>query len=553
MKFILDTYDKDHSHLNRYDINYNLTTFLFNEYDLLYNLVNIKYAIICNEEDIDKNENEKTTILFWNISIYEIFLSSSIYLNAFPLWYYQQKENGHTLCMKIDSVGWYDNTYSKICDEKDKSQPCPDFIILSTSQLTYRYSNGDIINLNEYFNKYHKRTGNSFESLLTKYSYYDYNVDNNWLGVPLSADFRILKFNKTTFDYCNDKGFELEYPPWTWEKVFEYAKKITECTGYPGLKIVNNYDEDIKFFISFCQSLNIPFMIEGTEYNIKKCGLRNKESINKLSILKDLVENHYINMWLNNSVIEDWINNEYPDSIDNLPKIPNNETTIMNEDSVNGLYYTTLYDFYFPGSSYFGGTGISITEKTKFNKDELFKFIEILIDKNYPILSELNISITPFDNIYGRRCTNTKTVKKERCNSLLRSNISSPFYYIKNNITNIIYLKHISFESDRGVEIDENNIKNINNNVLNTSPWADNIRNNKKKFKCSNQVDYEKNTISFYDEYEIEYPINDKETIILKSMLDIDTKNTEQTNDIKCIIYNEAYKNAKPLEVIINI
>lgn len=68
---------------------------------------NIKYAIICNEEDIDKNEDEKTTILFWNTSTYEVFISTSIYLNAFPLWYYQQKENGHTFCMRFDSMGWY--------------------------------------------------------------------------------------------------------------------------------------------------------------------------------------------------------------------------------------------------------------------------------------------------------------------------------------------------------------------------------------------------------------------------------------------------------------
>eukprot|EP00833_Pecoramyces_ruminatium_P011527 jgi/Orpsp1_1/1185559/evm.model.c7180000094367.1 len=213
MKFLLDTYDKDHTHLNRYNLNYNSTTYLFNEFDYLYYLNNIKYAIICNEEDIDKNEDEKTTILFWNTSTYEVFISTSIYLNAFPLWYYQQKENGHTFCMRFDSMGWHDNAYSEICNVKDKSIPCPDLIILGTSQLSYLYSKGNIISLNKYFKKYYQKTGNSFEELLTKYSYFDYNVNNEWLGVPLSADFRVLKFNKTTFDYCNKKGFKLEYPP----------------------------------------------------------------------------------------------------------------------------------------------------------------------------------------------------------------------------------------------------------------------------------------------------------------------------------------------------
>jgi len=68
---------------------------------------NIQYAIICSEEDIDKKENEKTIILIWNTSTYSMFRASSIYLNAFPVWYYQQKEKGHTFCIRIDSMGWY--------------------------------------------------------------------------------------------------------------------------------------------------------------------------------------------------------------------------------------------------------------------------------------------------------------------------------------------------------------------------------------------------------------------------------------------------------------
>lgn len=50
-------------------------------------------------------------------------------------------------------------------------------------------------------------------------------------------------------------------------------------------------------------------------------------------------------MYLNETVIEEWINNEYPNSIDDLPKIPNNETSILSEDSFNGLYFTSLFMF----------------------------------------------------------------------------------------------------------------------------------------------------------------------------------------------------------------
>jgi len=33
--------------------------------------------------------------------------------------------------------------------------------------------------------------------------------------MPLSADFRVLQFNITTFDYCKSKNYDLHYPPVT--------------------------------------------------------------------------------------------------------------------------------------------------------------------------------------------------------------------------------------------------------------------------------------------------------------------------------------------------
>ena len=38
-------------------------------------------------------------------------------------------------------------------------------------------------------------------------------VNNNWLAIPLSADFRVFQFNITTFDYCKSKNYDLHYPP----------------------------------------------------------------------------------------------------------------------------------------------------------------------------------------------------------------------------------------------------------------------------------------------------------------------------------------------------
>jgi len=33
------------------------------------------------------------------------------YINAFPLWYLEQKRKGKTFCLKFDYVGWYGIIY----------------------------------------------------------------------------------------------------------------------------------------------------------------------------------------------------------------------------------------------------------------------------------------------------------------------------------------------------------------------------------------------------------------------------------------------------------
>jgi len=45
------------------------------------------------------------------------------------------------------------------------------------------------------------------------------NIDNNWLAVPVMLDFRVLKFNITTFDYCISQGYNLKYPPVVIKKI----------------------------------------------------------------------------------------------------------------------------------------------------------------------------------------------------------------------------------------------------------------------------------------------------------------------------------------------
>eukprot|EP00833_Pecoramyces_ruminatium_P017875 jgi/Orpsp1_1/1191907/evm.model.d7180000089309.1 len=92
-------------------------------------------------------------------------------------------------------------------------------------------------------------------------------------------------------------------------------------------------------------------------------------------------------------------------------------------------------------------------------------------------------------------------------------------------------------ESDRGISI---NLNNLYNDGLNNVLFKDG------EFKCGNEANYENNTITYYDNYRIEVPINDDQTIILKSMNDIDK--SVQTDNMRCSIYDEIIKIAKPMQ-----
>ncbi|KAL6594215.1 hypothetical protein LY90DRAFT_225877 [Neocallimastix californiae] len=558
-KYTLDTYDENDV-VTRYHLNYNFHYYQFDEYNDMLFFTDIKYAIICHDEDIDKPDDEKETLLFWNTSIYKIFMSTTIYINAFPIWYIEQKQKGKIFCMRFDSVGWDKNGSEEIC--KNESLACPDLIILKTSQLTHRYFNGDTLNLNKYFRKYYKKNGKSFDSLLNKYSYYEYRINNNWLAVPLSEDFRIFQINITTFNDCISEGYDLHYPPplsnywgpnyketWTWEKAFEYAGKIYNCTKKPGFKILNNYNEDVSFFSALCQSLNIPFITEDIDTNIKKCGLRKPEAIQKLSILKDLAENHYIEMWINKTTVKEWQNKKYPTNVEEQPLITYDNDYIFNDTSVNGMTFNTLFEMklqsdlryvYVPGStSSLLGTGIIITKNSRF-PDESFEFIEVLINENYTFYTELNVSKTPIENISGKRCIkNYETFKKTHCSSLIQSDGEYPYYYIRNNITTFIYLTHKNIGEERGIS--------INVDTLTSSSIFDKETFRNKEFICDQQANFEESTITYQDDYKLVIPLSNNETILLKSTVDINN-NSDQTIEMICSIYDETLKKSKPVQ-----
>jgi hypothetical protein len=266
-------------------------------------------------------------------------------------------------------------------------------------------------------------------------------------------------------------------------------------------------------------------------------------------ILKKLVESKSIEMWLNKTEIEQWRNNPYPNSVDAQPTIHYDNDLTIKESITYGMFYDNLYSYeypeikfcYLPGSSsYLGGLGLEITKASPF-KDEAFKFIELLINEDYPYCTESNISVTPFENVHGQRCKDEgQRTKKELCTSILALNGTYPYYYIRNNITSIVYLTHLNIGNDRGISIETNN--SLNSAIYN------NIFNNNTNYICDNEVNYEKHTVTYYSKYKIELAISKNEKIILKSMMDVETITSEQTQEMICSIYEDSFKLAKPMQ-----
>ncbi|ORY10455.1 hypothetical protein LY90DRAFT_518702 [Neocallimastix californiae] len=244
----MDTFDENDNFISRYRLEFNYTTYLFNDFEEIKFIQNVKKVILCRTKDIDKSENDKNTIILWNTSDVSYFGNTIVYLSAFPK---------------------YDNVNAEICNDNDESITCPDLIILGTTQFASRYNKDETLNLNKYYLKYYKETGKTIQSRLFKYTFYDYLINNNWLAFPISIDFRMFRYNETTFR----NWFELS-KTWTWEKVFEYAKIITNCTGKPGLRFVGSRNADLKMFTSVCHSLGIPFIVDDNYLEIKKMWIK---------------------------------------------------------------------------------------------------------------------------------------------------------------------------------------------------------------------------------------------------------------------------------------
>lgn len=132
--------------------------------------------------------------------------------------------------------------------------------------------------------------------------------------------------------------------------------------------------------------------------------------------------------------------------------------------------------------------------------------------------------------------------KKDLCNLLLQSNGTYPYYYVNEGITNIIYLNHISINSERGISFSSN----INGNFL-----VNDFLNN--EYSCDEISIYEDKKITYANYNKIEFPLSNNETILFKSMSDYHRGNINDkiVSENVCSILDETLKIAKPMQVFI--
>eukprot|EP00833_Pecoramyces_ruminatium_P015230 jgi/Orpsp1_1/1189262/evm.model.d7180000070694.1 len=103
-------------------------------------------------------------------------------------------------------------------------------------------------------------------------------------------------------------------------------------------------------------------------------------------------------------------------------------------------------------------------------------------------------------------------------------------------------MQHIKYNDNKGISISSRNYLDGNKTEYDSLF-------NSTRFFCDNQVNYDKKTITFHNDYQIKLPISNNETIILKSMNDYNSNKISKVNHNElCSIMDETLNKAKPLQ-----
>ncbi|KAJ3085758.1 hypothetical protein HK102_013855 [Quaeritorhiza haematococci] len=326
---------------------------------------------------------------------------------------------------RLKIVGWAVVGDVVICDGKTEGLPCPDVIILGTTQIAGRFYSNDLEPLENYFSKYALDTGRNLIDDFYKGSYYDFRVGDTWTGVPVWSDVRALIYNRTLF-----KELGLKEPPplqswgeydeeWTWDKYIEYAKVLKDAGSKPIQILTHGNEEFHNHMVPLGRLANAP-LVESDG----SCGLRRPafkqvwEKYMREPLANGLANHQFDEAALMNSAdLKPWLTDLNPNSdiVAQVPKLGALSTLAtwgrpapdgMGTGPIGGVYVQWLRNpkdvgyGYPPGFfTFLGGSGAVIPRHSK-QKDMAWEFIAHLLNRTESFIRRLNWegSIPPLES-----------------------------------------------------------------------------------------------------------------------------------------------------------
>lgn len=183
----------------------------------------------------------------------EDFPDSAVCANIRGALFNLYQHNLSQVHLTVRNSGWFNVSKEPICQE---GAPCPNLILLGSSQLAERVVAHRVRVLNHFTDLYLQQKLARLQDDFPSVAYYQYFFHAHWMGTPFLSDVRLLAFNKTTLT-----GLNISLPAphsleesWSWQDLKKNACRIKEVTGNPGLLANSDFDEDFKFFTLMVQS-----------------------------------------------------------------------------------------------------------------------------------------------------------------------------------------------------------------------------------------------------------------------------------------------------------
>lgn len=375
--------------------------------------------------------NGTTQVVLWNP--YDIAigggLKGGVWAQASQQFVNDTKVNGEEIySVQIYNSDWGPVVSDPICGP---GEPCPDLMIIGTTQIASRVANGDVLSLQDYFAQYTYETGDVLSDDFLKMYFYEYYIGEVWYAVPLVSDLRLLYWNRTTFDRLG-----LTYPPpfgdwgtpyyegWTWEVFTDYARIITEDTGIPGFFFNCGYDEELFLTMMIAHNWAQQLLYENYTCGVQNSRFYTAMEATLLTWIRDGSLNPAFAVDPNSTAFEAWLHEGDVNPIDepyfccmdgNYPYDP--RFVGMATDTPTHIGYIleagqAIYDSrenqsarigigYPPGKNGFlGGSGILIT-KNGHNHDAAWQLASYFFNTDLPYLdavAEDSFAPPPFDS-----------------------------------------------------------------------------------------------------------------------------------------------------------